>query len=691
MTGGVTDTGAPHLSRGAGARVDLWRAALLLALVALVALVAWPRVERHYLLRAGDAGADALQLSVAGLRGALDRFAPLPALIAERPILAQLLADPDNPALLAQVNTLLLDTAGTLQASDVYLIDMTGLTLAASSYRKPLSFVGQNFDYRPYFTDAAAGQLARYFALGTTSGERGYFYAAPVWRGGDVIGVVALKFTIDAFEDAWRSGPSELMVTDGNGVVFMSSRPDWHFRTRAPLSPAALEDIRATRQYPTDRLTPLSVTTSPLRDDLRLTRIDTDGTAQDFVESDSLMADAGWRVHILTPAAPARAQAAGALGIGGMGLLLAGLAVALALSHRARILDRLAAQRETQGLLEARVRARTADLDAANASLLREVDERRNAETRLRITQKELVQAGKLAALGQMSAAISHEINQPLAAVKSYAENAAQLIDRARTIEARDNMQRISKMADRILSQIQTQVQRTPFSFLQKAEAENLLTFIQDEHPQTIALIICHLPHHKAAEILVGLPMQKQIEVIKRIANMEQTNPEVIREVEKGLESRLASMLTQSMEKAGGIPTVSEILNLADRSTEKAILEGLEADDPDLVEEIRRLMFVFEDVLLVDGKGIQAVLREVDNDELALALKTASEELQEKIFSNMSERAATLIKEDMEYMGPVRVSDVETAQQRIVDIVRRLEEAGEIIISGRGGGEELIV
>ncbi|MFU8828858.1 MAG: flagellar motor switch protein FliG [Phycisphaerales bacterium] len=247
------------------------------------------------------------------------------------------------------------------------------------------------------------------------------------------------------------------------------------------------------------------------------------------------------------------------------------------------------------------------------------------------------------------------------------------------------------KMADRILGQIQTQVQRSPFSFLQKAEAENLLTFIQDEHPQTIALIICHLPHHKAAEILVGLPMQKQIEVIKRIANMEQTNPEVIREVEKGLESRLASMLTQSMEKAGGIPTVAEILNLADRSTEKAILEGLEADDPDLVEEIRRLMFVFEDVLLVDGKGIQAVLREVDNDELALALKTASEDLREKIFSNMSERAATLIKEDMEYMGPVRVSDVESAQQRIVDIVRRLEEAGEIIISGRGGGEELIV
>ncbi|USN98586.1 MAG: flagellar motor switch protein FliG [Phycisphaeraceae bacterium] len=247
------------------------------------------------------------------------------------------------------------------------------------------------------------------------------------------------------------------------------------------------------------------------------------------------------------------------------------------------------------------------------------------------------------------------------------------------------------KQAERVLQQIQTQVQKTPFAFLQRAETENLLTFIQDEHPQTIALITCHLPHHKAAEILGGLPVQKQVEVIKRIANMEQTNPEVIREVERGLESRLSSMLTQSMEKAGGVETVAEMLNLTDRATEKTIMEGLEAEDPDLVEQIRRLMFVFEDVLLVNDKGIQSVLKEVDNDELALALKTASDALKEKIFGNMSERAAALIKEDMQYMGPVRVADVEAAQQRIVDIVRRLEEAGEVIIQGRGGDSDLLV
>ncbi|HSZ56504.1 MAG TPA: flagellar motor switch protein FliG [Tepidisphaeraceae bacterium] len=245
--------------------------------------------------------------------------------------------------------------------------------------------------------------------------------------------------------------------------------------------------------------------------------------------------------------------------------------------------------------------------------------------------------------------------------------------------------------ASRIIKQVTQQVQTTPFSFLQKAESENLLTFIQDEHPQTIALILAHLPSQKASEILVGLPGQKQIEVVKRIANMEQTSPEVIKEVERGLEHRLSDIVSQTFEKAGGVDTVAEILNLADRSTEKGIMEGLEAEDPDLVEQIRRLMFVFEDILLVNDKGIQAVLKEVENEELALALKTASQELKDKILKNMSERAAQLIQEDMQYMGPVRVSDVESAQQKIVDVVRRLEDAGEIIIAGRGGEKEMVV
>jgi len=248
-----------------------------------------------------------------------------------------------------------------------------------------------------------------------------------------------------------------------------------------------------------------------------------------------------------------------------------------------------------------------------------------------------------------------------------------------------------SNEAERILQIVEGEVYRQPFAFLQRADTHNLLTFIQDEHPQTIALILAHLSPAKGGTVLAGLPSAKQLEVVSRIATMDQTNPEVVKEVEQGLEMRLSGIVSQTFRQAGGVESVAEMLNLADRATEKGILEALEADDPELVESIRRLMFVFEDIMLVNDKGIQAVLKEIENDELALSLKTASNELRDKIFKNMSERAAQLIKEDMEYMGPVRVADVEAAQQKIVDVVRRLEDAGEIIIAGRGGEKEMIV
>jgi flagellar motor switch protein FliG len=245
--------------------------------------------------------------------------------------------------------------------------------------------------------------------------------------------------------------------------------------------------------------------------------------------------------------------------------------------------------------------------------------------------------------------------------------------------------------ARRVIGIIEHQVHETPFSFLQKTEKENLVTFLQEEHPQTIALVLSHVPAGMATDILSALPTERQIEVISRIANMDQTSPEVIKEVERGLEKRLAGLVSERFERVGGVGAVAEILNMAGRTTEKAILEGLERENPQLVEEIRRLMFVFEDIVRVNDKGIQAVLKEVENEELALSLRTASDELKAKVFKNMSERAAQLIKEEMEFMGPVRISDVEAAQQRIVDVVRRLEDAGEVIIAGRGGEKELVV
>lgn len=245
--------------------------------------------------------------------------------------------------------------------------------------------------------------------------------------------------------------------------------------------------------------------------------------------------------------------------------------------------------------------------------------------------------------------------------------------------------------AKRVLEVIESDVYKQPFSFLQRMDSESLQTFIQDEHPQTIALILSHLSASRASNVLAGLNQTKRLEVVSRIAYMDQTNPEVIKEVEKGLEMRLSGVVSQTFHKVGGVESVAAMLNLADRATEKGIMEALEAQDPELVEQIRRLMFVFEDIMLVNDKGIQSVLKEIENDTLSLALKTASPELQEKIFRNMSERASQLIKEDMEYMGPVRVADVEAAQQKIVDVVRRLEDAGEIIISGRGGEKDTVV
>lgn len=244
---------------------------------------------------------------------------------------------------------------------------------------------------------------------------------------------------------------------------------------------------------------------------------------------------------------------------------------------------------------------------------------------------------------------------------------------------------------DRSIEQVTPQVQTTPFSFLHEAESENLLTFIRDEHPQMIALILAHLPPQKASELLTRLPGQKQVEVVKRIANLEQTDHEVIKEVERGLEHRLSEIVGQPFHNACGVDSVAEILNRADRSTENGIMGGLEAEDPDFVEQIRRLMFVFEDILLMDDKGIRSVLKEIEHDELSLALKTASQDLKDKFLKNLSERAAQLLQRDMQYMGPARVTDVEAAQQKIVDIVRRLEDAGEIMIGGRGGEEERVV
>ncbi len=244
--------------------------------------------------------------------------------------------------------------------------------------------------------------------------------------------------------------------------------------------------------------------------------------------------------------------------------------------------------------------------------------------------------------------------------------------------------------AQSVISKLTASLQVRPFEFVRKTEASQVFNFIQDEHPQTIALILSYLAPGQAAMILGSLPPEKQADVAKRIATMDRTSPDVIREVENVLERKLASLVNQDYAIIGGVDAVVEILNAVDRATEKHIMETMEIDEPELADEIRKKMFVFEDILLLDDRAIQRVLRDVDNNDLAIALKGSNEEVQNAIFNNLSKRLAAMIKEDMEFMGPVRMKDVEEAQQKIVGIIRKLEDSGEIVIS-RGGGDEIIV
>ncbi|MGI6435381.1 MAG: flagellar motor switch protein FliG [Syntrophomonadaceae bacterium] len=241
-----------------------------------------------------------------------------------------------------------------------------------------------------------------------------------------------------------------------------------------------------------------------------------------------------------------------------------------------------------------------------------------------------------------------------------------------------------------IISRISASLQVRPFDFMRKTEPAQLLNFIQGEHPQTIALILAYLDPEKASSILGALPTERQAEVAKRIALMDTTSPEIIKEVENVLERKLSTIGPQELSNAGGVKSVVQILNLVDRGTEKTILEALEVQDPELAEDIKKLMFVFEDIVLIDDRSVQRMLRDVESQDLSLALKGSSSEVSNKIFGNMSSRAAEMLKEDMEFMGPVRLRDVEEAQQRIVNVIRRLEETGEIVVA-RGGGDEIIV
>jgi flagellar motor switch protein FliG len=247
------------------------------------------------------------------------------------------------------------------------------------------------------------------------------------------------------------------------------------------------------------------------------------------------------------------------------------------------------------------------------------------------------------------------------------------------------------RKAKEIMSRLESTLISRGFSLLKDIDPKQLASFFQSEHPQTIALILTQISTHQAAAILAELGPELQAEVSLRIATMEKISPDILKEVEATLETHFESSSGRDLSTSGGAKTIAEILNLIDTTAEKNIMQSLDAEDSDLAAEVKNMMFVFDDIVLLDDRSIQRLLKEIETKDLSLALKATSDEVKNKIFNNVSERVASLVKEEMEFMGPTRLSDVESAQTRIVDTVRRLEEEGQIIIAGRGGREEIIV
>ena len=412
-----------------------WRNLALLAL--LLAQLLWPLqffAERYYRNRLAEQNHQTLALYTANLLGNLHRFEALPGILADLPPLRAQLATPHDDERRNQANHLLARLRNETGAGVIYLMNTQGRTLSSSNWDQQDSFVGEDFSYRPYFREARAGKPGRFLGLGTTSRKRGYFFSSPVYEAGQVIGILVVKVDLDASEALWGKTPEQLMVTDNNGVVIVSSRSDWRYRATRELDKAERAAIRANQTYPTPSLAPLH-----LDDNVWLIQ-------SRQLEGTELTAS------ILAPRQLVDREVRAALVVGAAALLVLLLLLGLLLQRRRHYIERIALDSQARRELEVRVLERTRDLETLNNRLKGEVLEREQAQQKLVRTQDELVQAGKLSALGTMSASISHELNQPLAAIRSYADNAGVLLDHQRLDDARGNLRQISELTGRMAS-----------------------------------------------------------------------------------------------------------------------------------------------------------------------------------------------------------------------------------------------
>ncbi|MFK1587551.1 two-component system sensor histidine kinase DctB [Pseudomonas aeruginosa] len=412
-----------------------WRSLVILAL--LLAPLLWPLqyfAERYYSEQLAEQNRQTLDLYVANLLGTLRRYEELPQILGGLPVLRQALQQPGDPLLQKIANEALADIRRRTGADVIYLLQPDGTTQVASNWAQADSFVHRNFAFRPYYREAMQGRLARFFGLGTTSIKRGYYFASAVKEGSRIIGVLVVKVDLEHIERLWGNSPEQLLVIDNYGVVILSSREDWRFHASRPLSAAERDEIHANIPYPVQNPKPLRLQQSA------------------WLSQSRTLPETGWTVSIYAPRTLIERPVRSVLLIGGATLLALLLLLTLLTLSRRHYLDRIALEAEAKRQLEERVLERTRELENANAQLQQEVHEREQAQRELMRAQDEVVQAGKLTALGTMSASISHELNQPLAAIRSYADNARVLLDHQRTEDARGNLEQISDLTTRMAS-----------------------------------------------------------------------------------------------------------------------------------------------------------------------------------------------------------------------------------------------
>ncbi|MFB9949486.1 ATP-binding protein [Rhizobium puerariae] len=504
---------------------------------------------RGYMNEAEAQAGTTLRLAVSALNGHLKRYEALPALIADQQNIEALVLDPGNASLRATANVYLKEINALLKSSDIYVMTLDGETIAASNYDSPVSFVGENFIYRPYFQEAVSGRQSRFYALGTTSLKRGYYFGSPIEIGGVIRGVIVFKVDIDNIEDSWGGGDDRIFVADPEGIIFMTGSPEWLYASILPLTPERIARTEASRRYADARLRELPVRRGSFagRD---VMMIADGGPEKEYLVVSHPMPDAGWTVNVLMDTSSVRTQAQTATIAAFLTLCLAGLALAIIMQRRARLNERMQLQAEARNELERRVAERTSDLARVNSRIEEEIAERRLTEQRLRQTQADLIQAGKLAGLGQMSAALSHELNQPLAAAKTYAETTGVLIDLGRTEEARDNVRRISALIDRMAS-----ISRHLRNFARKPNEKLGPVALDDAMRDTLEIIAARL---KAADATLEVEIDPAIPAVKAGAvRLQQVLVNIITNAADAVEGLGDRRITVSAGRAGDKVAIS--------------------------------------------------------------------------------------------------------------------------------------